>query len=109
MTHLSSSHTSSASENEKEGPPKKLKELYRRAKELFDFSQWFAVCTQISVADKRSFKVAPQEYGIERQEKEEIGLLTSWPLLNKIEEDLKESTQNEQGHARFYFTKESHM
>lgn len=52
--------------------------------------------------------VAPQEYGIERYEKLDIGRLTSLPLLSKIVDDLKNATQTE-GSMNVYFTKESHM
>ncbi|GAA6053816.1 hypothetical protein JCM3770_003050 [Rhodotorula araucariae] len=72
------------------GPPKQLRELYKRAKLLFDL-------------------IAPQEYGIERSEKEIIGLLTSLPLLEQIVRNLEDTKKVENPSANFYFTKESHI
>ncbi|KAG2013687.1 cortical actin cytoskeleton protein asp1 [Coprinopsis cinerea AmutBmut pab1-1] len=69
---------------------RRIHELYSRAKALFDL-------------------VAPQEYGIEPDEKEEIGVLTSLPLLRNVVSDLEAARNNGESACTLYFTKESHI
>lgn len=73
-----------------EGQDRRLHELYAHAKALFDL-------------------VGPQEYGIDQEAKEEIGVLTSLPLLRKVWGDLEEAKTTGKSLACFYFTKESHI
>lgn len=68
----------------------RLRELYLLAKILFDY-------------------VCPQEYGITNDQKLDIGLLTSMPLVQKITEDIEYNRDADLGRSSFYFTKESHM
>ncbi|KIW85200.1 hypothetical protein Z517_00590 [Fonsecaea pedrosoi CBS 271.37] len=68
----------------------RLRELYRYSKILFDY-------------------IGPQEYGISDEEKLEIGLLTSLPLLREIVDDLEELQAAGDAKSFIYFTKESHI
>ncbi|KAF9388874.1 hypothetical protein CPB97_000240 [Podila verticillata] len=67
-----------------------IKDLYSKAKILFDF-------------------VAPLEYGITEEDRLEIGLLTSMPLVKQIVEDLEACKRSSAPCTRLYFTKESHV
>jgi len=49
--------------------------------------------------------VSPQEYGIDDEEKLEIGLLTSLPLLKQIVKDLENVQAAENAKSFIYFTK----
>ncbi|KAG0377040.1 hypothetical protein BGX24_006802, partial [Mortierella sp. AD032] len=68
-----------------------IKDLYSKAKILFDF-------------------VSPLEYGISEEDRLEIGLLTSMPLIKQIVEDLEACKRPDAAPCtRLYFTKESHV
>ncbi|CAO3689688.1 unnamed protein product [Rhizopus microsporus] len=67
-----------------------LRKLYRNVKIMFDF-------------------VAPQEFGISDNEKKNIGMLISFPLLKSILNDLDEMQFSDNPRTRLYFTKESHV
>lgn len=67
-----------------------LRKLYKYVRIMFDF-------------------VAPQEYGINDEEKKNIGLLIGLPLLKSILNDLKDIKYADHSKTRLYFTKESHV
>ncbi|KAF2280324.1 uncharacterized protein EI97DRAFT_430067 [Westerdykella ornata] len=85
-----STSPSAASKAQTDARLAKLREMYHLCKVLFDY-------------------IGPQEYGIDNEEKLEIGLLTSLPLLKEIVEDLEELQASETPKCFFYFTKESHI
>ncbi|KAG0246865.1 hypothetical protein BGX31_006929 [Mortierella sp. GBA43] len=68
-----------------------IRVLYAKAKILFDF-------------------IAPLEYGISEEDRLEIGLLTSMPLIKQIVEDLEACKRPDAPPCtKLYFTKESHV
>jgi inositol-hexakisphosphate/diphosphoinositol-pentakisphosphate 1-kinase len=89
-------------ESSKAGQPTqlpKLRELYKLAKILFEYLPSFSllICSFVS----------PQEYGIENDEKLDIGLLTSLPLVQQILADVKDIKESEKAKTKIYFTKGS--
>ncbi|KAF2712234.1 hypothetical protein K504DRAFT_464312 [Pleomassaria siparia CBS 279.74] len=83
-------NTAAASKAQLDARLVKLRDMYHMCKILFDY-------------------IGPQEYGINNEEKLEIGLLTSLPLLKEIVEDLEELQASDGPKCFFYFTKESHI
>ena len=49
--------------------------------------------------------MSPQEYGIENDEKLDIGLLTSMPLIQQILADVSQIKEAERAKTKIYFTK----
>ncbi|KAJ2743828.1 inositol hexakisphosphate and diphosphoinositol-pentakisphosphate kinase [Coemansia sp. BCRC 34301] len=93
--------SSSARSNELSAPPpeyppdplflqKEVRELYYKAKLLFDF-------------------VTRREYGIDTEQRKKIGIQASVPLLKQLVSDLRDVQIGESARTRFYFTKESHI
>jgi len=76
----------------------KLRELYRLVKVLFEYLRpsWYVVTGSY---------VSPLEYGIDEDEKLDIGLLTSMPLVQQILEDIREIKESEKAKTKIYFTK----
>jgi hypothetical protein len=71
-----------------DGDTEMVRKLWYKSRNLFDF-------------------VAPQEYGIEREEKIEIGVLSALPLVRQIVDDLEEARDSLTPCTRLFFTKES--
>ncbi|RCI05681.1 hypothetical protein CU098_013142 [Rhizopus stolonifer] len=67
-----------------------LGDLYKKVKIMFDF-------------------IAPQEFGVSDNERKNIGMLISFPLLKSILDDLDEMQFSDVPRSRLYFTKESHV
>ncbi|KXS17559.1 hypothetical protein M427DRAFT_492247 [Gonapodya prolifera JEL478] len=65
-----------------------IRRLWYKAKDLFDF-------------------VAPQEYGVERSEKLEIGVLSALPLVKKLVQEIEDARDSVTPCTRLFFTKES--
>ncbi|ORX51606.1 hypothetical protein DM01DRAFT_1375330 [Hesseltinella vesiculosa] len=67
-----------------------LRKLYKLVKTMFDL-------------------IAPLEFGISDNEKKNIGMLISLPLLKSILRDIDDMAVSDNPKTRLYFTKESHV
>lgn len=71
-----------------DGSTEMVRKLWYKSRNMFDF-------------------VAPSEYGIEKEEKLEIGVLSALPLVRQIVDDLEEARDSLTPCTRLFFTKES--
>lgn len=74
------------------------------------FNGFGTLLEELHVKSKALFSlIAPNEYGITPEERVEIGVLTSLPLLRQIVTVLTEARTFGRSSVHLYWTKESHM